>query len=158
MNGFRSLLESSREEMFHLDVAKIKSLWLDKTLEFKQHLFQLIMRIVSSDYARHLNHRRGFLSNAADVPYMYTHTMVSEGSLSRVFSKMEFSMPSSSDWAFSKVNIIWRTWQDSFSSPFTIPSSSKILRFQTCGCCLFTPQWFSLRTGLMEISGNLPLT
>ena len=42
------------------DVAKIKSLWLDETLEFKQHLFQFITRIVSSDYARHLNHRRGF--------------------------------------------------------------------------------------------------
>ena len=60
------------------DVAKVKSLWQDKTLEFKQHLFQLIMRIISSDYARHLNHRGGFLPNAADVPYMYTHTVVGE--------------------------------------------------------------------------------
>ena len=70
------------------NVAKIKSLWQDKTSEFKQHPFQLIMRIVSSDYARHLNHRRNLLPNMADVLYMYTHTVVGESSLSRVFSKM----------------------------------------------------------------------
>ena len=58
------------------NVAKIKSLWQDDTSEFKQHLFQLITRIVSSDYARHLNYRRDFLPNAADVLYMYTHTVV----------------------------------------------------------------------------------
>ena len=69
-------------------MAKIKSLWQDDTSEFEQHLFQLITRIVSSDYARHLNHRRDFLPNAADVPYMYTHTVVGESSLSRVFGKM----------------------------------------------------------------------
>ena len=67
------------------NVAKIKSLWQDDT-EFEQHLFQLIMRIVSSDYARHLNQRTDFLPNAADVPYMYPHMVV--GSLSRVFGKM----------------------------------------------------------------------
>ena len=50
------------------NVAKIKSLWEDDTSEFEQHLFQLITRIVSSDYARHLNHRRDFLPNTADVP------------------------------------------------------------------------------------------
>ena len=70
------------------NVAKIKSLWQDDTSEFEQHLFQLITRIVSSDYARHLNHRRDFLPNASEFPYMYTHTMVGESSLSRVFGKM----------------------------------------------------------------------
>ena len=70
------------------NVAKIKSLWLDDTLGFEQHLFQLITRIVSSDYARHLNMRRDFLSKAATIPHMYTHKVVGESSLSRVFGKM----------------------------------------------------------------------
>ena len=80
--------QSPQEKCSIWNVARIKSLWLTETFEFKHHPFQLITRIVSADYARHVNIRRDFLPSTAHVPFMYTHTVVDETNLSKVFGKM----------------------------------------------------------------------
>ena len=70
------------------DVVKTKSVWDDDTTEFELHLFQLVMRLVCLDYARHANIRRRFSPNPENIPYMYTHTIAAASTLSEIFGKM----------------------------------------------------------------------
>ena len=56
---------------FGLDMHRTASPWFSEPLEFKAHLFHLISRLVSTDYAKHYNARVQFLQVAAPWHYHY---------------------------------------------------------------------------------------
>ena len=59
------------DDPYRWDIRRTSSPWFSELLEFEVHLFHLISRLVSMDYAKHYNARVQFLQEAAPWHYQY---------------------------------------------------------------------------------------
>ena len=59
------------DDSYWWDMRRTASPWFSELLEFEAHLFHLISRLVSTDYAKHYNARDQFLQEAAPWHYQY---------------------------------------------------------------------------------------
>ena len=68
------------DDPYRWDMHRTTSPWFNEPLEFEAHLFHLISRLVSTDYAKHYNARVQFLQEVAPWHYQYadeTHDLTS---------------------------------------------------------------------------------
>ena len=78
---FQTIAETfNADDPYGWDMHRTTSPWFSEPLEFKAHLFHLISRLVSTDYAKHYNARVQFLQEAAPWHHQYadeTHDLTS---------------------------------------------------------------------------------
>ena len=70
------------------DMRRIASPWFSEPFEFEAHLFHLISRLVSMDYAKHYNARVQFLQEGASWYYQYANETHDLTSLSTKYSSL----------------------------------------------------------------------